>query len=224
MRFSIALLVCAACGSAPAHKRATTGAIAGLAHDRASGESIAMAELRVEGPSTRGLMTTSNAEGFYDFDHLAPGRYTLHGLFAAQPVTINNVEVSAGLATYVDIEFTLGNPEPLLVDYGDPRQGEIRHYASTNGQRIDGTVTDSATRERIAGAVVTATSSATDTLQTVTDDQGRYRFADVQPGTYVVSAYYSIGGRGQIEVRRSDITIDPKTAVFVPLWVELAKQ
>ena len=46
----------------------------------------------------------------------------------------------------------------------------------------------------------------------------------VEPGTYVVSAYYNIGGRGQIEVRRSDIEVARAEGVIVPIWVELSKQ
>jgi hypothetical protein len=38
-----------------------------------------------------------------------------------------------------------------------------------------------------------------------------------------VSAYYSISGRGQIEVRRSGIQVAAAEAVVVPLWIELAK-
>jgi hypothetical protein len=47
-----------------------------------------------------------------------------------------------------------------------------------------------------------------------------YRFDPVPPGVYVVSAYYSVGNRGQIEVRRSDIEVDAAQGVRVPLWVE----
>ncbi len=61
-------------------------------------------------------------------------------------------------------------------------------------------------------------------LQTISDDEGRYRFDAVTPGVYAVSAYYAIGGRAQIEVRRSDIHVDGAEAVVVPLWVELAGQ
>jgi hypothetical protein len=38
-----------------------------------------------------------------------------------------------------------------------------------------------------------------------------------------VSAYYSIGGRAQIEVRRSAITVEGAEAVVVPLWIELGR-
>ena len=58
--------------------------------------------------------------------------------------------------------------------------------------------------------------------QTVSDNAGRYHF-ELAPGTYSISAYYSLGGRGQIEVRRSGIDVHAAEAVVVPLWVELAR-
>ena len=81
---------------------------------------------------------------------------------------------------------------------------------------------DTSTKERVPGAVVTAVTLAGQTEQTVSDDDGRYRF-DLAPGTYAVSAYYSIGGRGQIEVRRSGIAVAGAEAVSVPLWIELVR-
>lgn len=180
-----------------------------------------MAELTLGTRSTR-----SNLYGIYTFDDLPPGHYTLVARFADQPVTVRNIDVSPGMATYVDVSFTLGDPSPIVIDFGDPRDGEIARF-TTPIPRIEGTVADASTRERVVGAVVTATTTllgTPDTLQTVTDEHGRYRFDRVTPGTYAVSAYYSIGGRAQIEVRRSDIVVEAGTGVLVPLWIELAKQ
>jgi protocatechuate 3,4-dioxygenase beta subunit len=61
-------------------------------------------------------------------------------------------------------------------------------------------------------------------LQTVTNEHGRYRFDAVEPGTYVVSAYYNISGRGQIEVRRAGIEVERAQGVIVPIWLELTGQ
>jgi hypothetical protein len=214
----LALVLLVACG-ATTHKPAPPrlGAIAGLARDRTSGEVISMADITVGSRTTK-----SNLYGMYDVDNLPPGTYTLVARFADQPVTIKNIEVAAGTATYVDVAFTLGDSTPIIVDFGDPRAGEIERF-STKIPRIEGVVADASSRARVPGAVVTATSDG-DTLQTVTDDHGRYRFDRVLPGTYIVSAYYSIGGRAQIEVRRSDIAVGPGEGVLVPLWIEIAGQ
>ena len=87
---------------------------------------------------------------------------------------------------------------------------------------IEGTVNDTSTRGRVPGAVVTAVHGE-QTEQTISDDHGRFRFDGVAPGTYSVSAYYSVGGRGQIEDRRSEIAVAGSEAVLVPLWIELGR-
>lgn len=216
------LLVLAACGATQRPPRATDGAIAGLVRDRNSGEPVATAELEL----SNGAHTISARDGLYTFDHLAPGRYTLVGHYAGQPVTIHNIDVDAGQATYVDVIFTLGDPSPQTVDFADEKLSEITRYQPNDGRaRIEGTVNEVGTRNRVAGAVVTAVGGPRkDVLQTVTDEQGRYRFEQVEPGTYTVSAYYSVGGRGQIEVRRSHIAVATAEGVVVPLWIDVAKQ
>lgn len=221
------LVILAACG-APQHRRPLDGAIAGLARDHDSGDPVAKAEIRIRARGELApLETISTREGIYGVDHLRPGRYSLTALFAGQPVEVENIDVVAGETSIVDLVFTLGQPDPIHVSFGDPKEGEIDRYRPSRHAResalIEGTVNDAGSHIRVAGAVVTA-ARGTDVLQAVSDDQGRYRFDPVPPGTYVISAYYSIGGRGQIEVRRSGIRVDGAEGVIVPLWVELAKQ
>lgn len=217
----ILLVLLAACGAAQ-RARPTEGSIAGLVRDRGSGEPVGMAQLAL----SSGATATSAPDGLYAIDHVKPGRYTLVGRFAGQPVTIENIDVRAGAATFVDVTFTLGDPEPIVVDFGDPEQGQITRYKPRRDVTlIEGTVSEFGTRERVVGAVVTAVGGPRESvLQTVTDGHGRYRFDGVEPGTYAVSAYYAITGRGQIEVRRGDIRVDRDEGVIVPIWVELSKQ
>jgi hypothetical protein len=221
------LFALAACG-APQHPAPREGSIVGLARDHDSGDPVAHAELRlrIQG-DVRGRAATSGAQGAFAFDHLPPGRYSLSASFAGQPVSVENIDVAAGKTAVVDVVFTLGQPDPVTVDFGNAKEGAIdryhpSHHAAGTGL-IEGTVSDSGSRERIAGAVVTATRDG-DALTAVTDDQGRYHFDAVEPGTYVISAYYSVSGRGQIEIRRSDIAVAGGEGVIVPLWIESAKQ
>jgi len=227
VRIAVLFVLLAACaGTVRGPSRPTTGAIAGLARDHDTGDPVALAEIRVRGQGDAvARKTTSNDHGLYDVDHLRPGKYQLTALFAGQPVEVVNIDVVAGETTFVDVVFTLGRPEPLRIDYGDPRQGEIVRYRppqlASSHAIIEGTVNEIATRRRIAGAVVTAVRREVgDTQQTVSDDHGRFRFDQVAPGTYSVSAYYSIAGRGQVEVRRSQIALAGAEAVIVPLWLE----
>lgn len=223
------ILLVVACGggqhAASSHHRPTTGGIAGLARDKDSGDPIAKAEIRVVGTSAS-RSTVSNGNGLYDIDKLLPGTYVLVAEFAGQPIEMSNIDVRAGAMTMVDLVFTLGRPDPIKVDFGNSKASEIERYRPRNGSKgvsiIEGTVSDIATKQRVAGAVVTAVinDDPHQTHQTVSDDQGRFRF-EATPGTYVVSAYYSVGGRGQIEVRRSNIGVEGGEAVVVPLWIEM---
>jgi len=114
-----------ACG-APQRARPTTGAIAGLTRDHDSGDPIARAEIRIRANATaRQFATASSDLGRYDVDHLVPGRYHLTAAFAGQPLEVVNIDVRAGETTMVDLTFTLGRPDPIRVDFGDPRSGAI---------------------------------------------------------------------------------------------------
>jgi hypothetical protein len=228
---TVMALAAAACHPQP-RPAPTTGAIIGLVRDSATGEPIAFAELNLhaDGELTRRAQAKSSREGLYDFDHLPPGRYSLTAYFAGDAVEVSNITIIAGRIAPVDVAFELGRAEPLVVDYGDPKDGAIARYtpkrADPKTGLIEGTVSDSATRERVSGAVVTALGgkSETETRQTITDDQGRFLFPDLPPGVYAISAYYTVSKRGQIEVLRNSLDVHGGEAVVVPLWVELESQ
>jgi hypothetical protein len=137
---------------------------------------------------------------------------------------VNNIDVRLGDPMFVDVMIPLGRAEPVTIDFS--KADAITHFTPKNGvTRIEGAVSEQGTRARVAGAVVTAIGGPrSDTLQTVTDDAGRYHFDAVEAGTYAISAYYNIGGRGQIEVRRSDIVVARGEGVIVPITLELTRQ
>jgi hypothetical protein len=216
-----------ACAAPPQRPhRPTDGIVAGLARDHDTGDPVAHAQIRLTAAGRAPRVTTSNDRGQYLLERVAPGTYEVHAVFAGQPIDVRNVVVSAGQTSYVDVVFTLGRPEPLRDDYSD-RATQIERYhpsgLAASIAAIEGTVADVHTRERVPGAVVTAVrdSDTNDAEQTLSDDQGRYRFDGVAPGTYTISAYYSVGGHAQIEVRRADIAVAGAEAVSVPLWLEL---
>jgi hypothetical protein len=217
-------LFAAACAPAPRPPhRPSEGIVAGLVRDYDTGDPIAHAEIQLTSGTQRPHVTTSNDRGHYLIEHVPPSTYDVRAVFAGQPIDVRNVVVAAGKESYVDLMFTPGRPVPLRNDYTD-RATQIERYhprgLAANVAAIEGTVADANTRERVAGAVVTAVRGAV-TEQTLSDDRGRYRFDGLPPGTYTVSVYYSIGGRAQIEVRRSDIAVAGAEVVSVPLWLEL---
>jgi len=223
------LLFVAACGAGQHAHRPTVGSIAGVARDHDSGEPVAKADIvvRADGQLAPHRVVTSSGGG-YAIDHLAPGRYNLSATFAGQPVDIERIDVRAGDTAVVDVVFTLGHPEPVRYSFGDPRAGMIDHYhphgLAPTASIIEGTVNDAGNHDRVVGAVVTVVGGGGGVLQTVSDEQGRYRFERITPGVYVVSTYYSISGHGQMEIRRSDIHVAGAEAVYVPLWIESAGQ
>lgn len=187
-----------------------------------------MAEIELTGPRTYRVM--SNQRGIYEIDGLERGTYRLKGVFAAQPIVVSNIDIHDGEATYVDLTFTLGDPQPIRVEFSD-HTGEITRYhpkdLSPTTARIEGTISELQTRQRVAGAVVTAIPRVVavhqEVEQTITDDAGRFRFLAVVPGTYTVSASYSVGGRAQIEVQRNQIEVAGAEAVDVPLAFEMTR-
>jgi hypothetical protein len=240
-RFAVAAVALAGCHAQvrPATgTAATNGAVVGLVRDGGTGEPIIQAELRLRADAQRagGVATRSGRAGLYNFDYVRPGRYRLIASFAGHVVEINNIEVAPDRIATVDVTFPLGGVvvaglprggvAPLLVNY-NPHDETIGRYRPPHANPatglIEGTVTDTETRERVPGAVITALGGAgtTDARQTVTDDHGRFVFPDLPPGTYAVSAYYSMAKRGQIEVLRSNLDVQGGEAVVVPLWVEL---
>ncbi len=226
---SCLLFVVCACGAWQQPHRPTVGAIAGIARDHDSGEPVAKADIvvRADGNLAPHRVVTA-AGGGYAIDHLAPGRYSLSATFAGQPVDVEHIAVRAGETAVVDVVFTLGHPDPVHYDFGDPRAGMIDRYhprgLTPTTSIIEGTVNDVGSHDRIVGAVVTAVGSGGGVLQTVSDEQGRYRFERITPGIYAISTYYSVSGHGQMEIRRSDIHVEGAEAVIVPLWIESAGQ
>ena len=217
-----------ACSAPRAPARPTTGAIAGLARDHDTGDLIAKAEIRVAAVAREPRATLSDDRGSYELARLAPGKYRLVATFAGQPVAIDNVEVRAGATAVVDIVFTLGRPDPIAIDNADLKSKIERYHPkhlASSVAIIEGTVNDNETRERVVGAVVTAVADDDpgQAQHTVSDDFGRYRFELMPPGVYAVSAYYSISGRGQVEVRRGNIAVAGAEAVVVPLWIEMTQ-
>ena len=231
MKLIAVLVALAACGSTQHPvQQPKGGTIAGVARDHDSGDPVSKATVvvRLEGVLGQARTVTTDANGNYSVPNLPEGTYSLSASFAGQPISVEHVAVSHGHPAVVDLTFTLGRPDAVMVDFGNPKEGAIDRYRPPHHSQatgvIEGVVMDSGSRDRVPGAVVTATLGPdANALQGVTDDQGRYKFDDVQPGTYVVSAYYSIGGRAQIEIRRSDIAVAGGEGVIVPLWIESAK-
>jgi hypothetical protein len=231
---AVVVLVLVACSNGPAHPRVATGGITGITYDRVTGYAISGAQVRAVLPSRIPILAISAAGGLFDLTDLAPGRYTLRGEFANQVVELPDVDVSAGEVTLTKLPFASGSaagsdapPRPLTLDSSTLTQ-ITRYRRGDLGEagRIEGFVIEAATHAAVTGAIVTVTSAATPgtaTQQTSSDDRGAFRFDALLPGTYALSAYYSLAHRGQIEVRRGDVAVAAAEVVVVPLVVDTAR-
>lgn len=234
-----AVMVALAAGGAACRGGATVapsppleGGISGLVRELGTGDPVAMAKVEVFDQALGALAAPavdarlSDQRGLYFFNSLPEATYRVRAEFAGSVVEMTDVPVVRGRMVSVDLPFSLGAVEPLLLSYGNARDGAIDRYrprhAPADRGLIEGTVSDAGTRERVVGAVVTVTPTGTvDARQEVTDDQGRFLFRDLPPATYTVSAYYSVGGRAQIEVQRNGVLVVPAEAVVAPMWIEV---
>jgi len=227
----VMLALTASCGSVQKKSYvARDGIVLGITRDVDSGDPIALATvlLRRQG-ETFNQATKSSDRGLYQFYKLAPGRYNAMASFAGQTITVNDVVVVAGESVAVDFPFSLANPQSVTLSYGNGLDSAIFRFrpkrTTPQTARIEGTLTDNNSRGRVIGAAISLIpeKDAQNLQQTVTDEFGQFSFDEVPPGTYSLSSYYALQGRGQVELRRSGITVEAGEGVRVPLWVEVSK-
>lgn len=224
-------LIAASCGAAQRTSLAPTlGAILGIARDQDSGDPVAFATIlaRREGEVLNQARKSSD-RGLYQFLQLAPGRYTVTGTFAGQTITANDVMVVAGESVAIDLSFAFGHPDTTMLSYGNGQDAAITRFRprklAPQTARIEGTLSDNSTRGRVVGAAISLIPDGSQFAlqQEVTDDYGQFRFDNVPPGTYALSSSYALGRRGQVELRRSGLTVADGDGLRVPLWVEVSK-
>lgn len=222
MRALLVVVLCAGCHHHASHAVPTTGDITGLAWDQDSGN--ALAGVKVEIASRSGM---SAPGGLFDVDKIPPGTYTLKGTFRGQTSLDKDLVIKAGDTTFAKLPFKLAHEDLKVVVEEPARLSEITRYHPANvgptGAQIEGVVIDTLSHKTVEGAVINIVAADKSTQQMVSDEHGHYKFENVAPGTYAISAYYSVTSRGQIEVRRSDIPVAGGEAVVVPLLVELEK-
>ena len=202
------------------------GMLAGMIRTADTGAPVddAIVVLRRQGELAP-VQERTTGTGAYMIARLAPGRYQVKVYRDERTVGDEDVAIVAGRVTGLDLAIGPRLPEPdrrsLDVASGTP----LWRYRPTDGDAasgaIEGTVSEDAARLRLGGAVVTvADREGRLVADGVTDDEGRYRFDRVPPGVYVVSAYYTLIGRAQFEIRRGEVVVEPGVVVVVPLVLE----
>jgi hypothetical protein len=216
----------AACHAQPRRAEPERGGIAGQVRDRLTGEAVTATLTAHDQDSFVVDTAHTAADGSYAIADLAPGVYDMVVVLKGTTLQLTDIPVRAGHVTAFDVPVDIGAVEVPPVAYAQIEGDALKTYQppglDPEKSRLEGTVTDSVSRERVAGAVVVATSpDLSEVLTVVSDDRGRFRFPDGPPATYTLSAFYQVARRGQIEVRRSGVEAPPGTAVIVPIFIEV---
>ncbi len=220
------LTLVVACRHAAGPPAPTTGGIGGVMRDRYTGEVVTGTVTAHDEDGFDVLTVKVDADGGYLIEGLKPGSYGLVVEILGGPLQFEGVPVAPGHVTAFDLPIDRGAIGSDPGRFADLASDTITDYAppdlAPGAARIEGTVTDSVTRERVAGAIVTTTHPASgETLTAVSDDGGRFQFDELPPGTYTLSAFYQVPRRGQIEVRRADVPVAAGRAVVVPMTIEV---
>lgn len=155
------------------------GSISGTVHDAATGAPIPDAEVFVNGESSRGGKTQTDAQGHYTFRDLKPGAYRVSartqaaGAHGPHPYATRPVTLGAGQElTSIDFRFeAFGKLSGKVVD--------------ENGEPVAGISVLLVAREYSLGAVRYVFAAMANT-----DDRGVYSLASVPPGrAYLLYAW-----------------------------------
>lgn len=224
---AIALVAVAACGGPAAgssepgkpsldqiESRPGNGTLEGVVIDTATDRPVSFAEVSVYVEESGELAgeTTTDQSGAYKVPNLPPGSYRVIVKFS------NLTSEARGVSLFAD------KPTPLRVELSsDPGGGplETREATGASHGSIEGVILDGVRGEPLGGATVEVSSKRlTDPLFTIADEHGRFRIAGLSPDTYLVSVYYSLVDKGNIEVRRSGVVVERGVATKLTLELD----
>lgn len=226
----VAVVALSACGGPQASQAPVLreGSLAGLirAADSGAGALGATVVLR-RADRLAPVEERTDGSGAFMIAGLPAGTYRVKVFVDHQTVGDQDVAIQAGRITGLDLVI---GPRAVATDGDDrPVAGgpPLWRFHPPDADRrtgvVEGSISEHTERIRLEGAVVTVLDQAgAVAAQGVSDPYGRFRFEGLAPGAYVVSAYYTIIGRGQIELRRNDVVIEGGDVVVVPLWFETA--
>ncbi|HVV86991.1 MAG TPA: carboxypeptidase-like regulatory domain-containing protein [Kofleriaceae bacterium] len=210
---------------APPPARPPAGMLAGIIRDASSGAGVPDALIVVPRAGAGAPIEAHTSHtGTYAIDGLPPGSYHVTAYRDHQPIGDATVLVQAGRVSGFDL--VLGNvlvarpDDPTVVPSAPPLWRFHPADADPHAATIEGTVTELGERFRLEGAVVNVADDDGNLVgYAITDEAGRYQVS-LPPGDYAVSAYYTLVGRGQFEIRRTQVEVGGGEVVEVPLEIE----
>ncbi len=184
-RSSLAMLL-AAWAAASIGAQSQRSALRGFITDT-SGWPLPGVEVMATSPDGAIVRVVTDVAGWFVLPDLKPGRYDLTAsLIGFRTTSRRDIALGPGAVVTIETEMAVGR-----IDRGGvPQVGRQPEQAAPTG--IKGAVTDTCGAV-LPGADVVAKSAADGTLiRSVTDTNGRFRFTELAPGLYEVSA--SLGG------------------------------
>lgn len=228
---TLTLVACSSTSRAPAAaKKPKPDGIAGVVVDAATGDPISFVTVIARSPlSTRTHSQTTAADGSFHLSGLRTGTYQVLASLGNQMTEYVGVPVRAGTQARLMIRLDLRAQGPVAaIPYRAVSAVPALPQRNTPSRAIgtiEGSVRNAKTKELLPGAVIGASSAALDEPRlAVADHHGRYRLVGLPPGTYVVSIYYTVVDRGNVEVRRGDVKVHGGKATLLDLLLDTEAQ
>lgn len=227
-----------ACGHAPPPRAPapTGGAIAGTVRDASSGDALSFADIEITewgSMKDRTVRTASSrADGEFALTGLRKGLYLVDVRYGEHRVRVFAVPVDPHDTTRLKVTVDTGAlSSDKSYQYVDMAKNPViaakapelaRHgIAAARTGAIRGVVTEIASKQRLPGAVVAATTPGVrDAQLAIADDKGDYQLHGLPPGTYTLSVYYHLVERGNIEVRRTGVAVTAGHETVVDLELD----
>ncbi len=195
-----------------------TGTIEGVVLDAVSGGPVSFVDVKAASVAGHRMNDTTGSDGSFRFTDVPVGTYWVTAIYSGHSVRYRHVTVTAGGSVHLDVPLD-PEREDVTLDYGSTAGVVARSpITPVHTGSIRGLVRDAETREELPGAVVAATAPVLrDARMAMADDNGSYLLPSLPPGTYTLSVYYHLIDRGNLEIRRTNITVAPGEIKVVDL-------
>ncbi len=234
LAITIVLAIAVGCGSSSVTTKKNrtaspkAGGIDGVVLDKVTGAPISFVTVIAKAYKTNQTYShTTDGSGRFVLDALPAGTYQVVASYGRHSTRQTGVPVTARKRTHMHVHLDMRVAQAVTAPYKPvaavPAPPKKAITSKTRGA-IEGLVRNAKTKELLPGAVVGASSSVLpEPRLAVADKQGRYRLLGLPPGTYVLSIYYTVVERGNVEFRRSGVEVSGGKATVIDLMLDTEK-